>query len=135
MRSRIEVVANGIDTERFTPEGPESDLIDAEGPVVLFVGRFADGKRPWLAIEAFANVLETYPDSELYLCGEGTLYRELNEQVAELGIGESVSFLGQVPYDEMQRCTGAGTFWCCQVVRKESHGPCWRRWRVGRGWW
>ena len=101
VRSRIEVVANGIDTERFTPEGPESDLIDAEGPVVLFVGRFADGKRPWLAIEAFANVLETYPDSELYLCGEGTLYRELNEQVAELGIGESVSFLGQVPYDEM----------------------------------
>lgn len=40
--SRIEVVSNRIDTERFTPEGSESDLIDAEGPVVLFVGRFAE---------------------------------------------------------------------------------------------
>ncbi len=53
--SRIEVVANGIDTERFTPEGPESDLINAEGPVVLFVGRFAEGMRPSLAVEAFAE--------------------------------------------------------------------------------
>lgn len=99
--SRIEVVPNGIDTERFTPKGPESDLIDAEGPVVLFVGRFAEGKRPWLAVEAFAEVLAEYPDVELYLCGDGALREDLEAQVAELEIGESVTFLGHVPYDEM----------------------------------
>ncbi|OSO97476.1 glycosyl transferase family 1 [Halorubrum ezzemoulense DSM 17463] len=106
--SRIEVVANGIDTERFTPEGPESDLIDAEGPVVLFVGRFAEGKRPWLAVEAFAEVLEEYPDAELYLCGDGALREELEAQVAELGISESVTFLGHVPYDEMPKVYRSG---------------------------
>jgi len=97
--SRIEVVPNGIDTERFTPERPESELIDAEGPVVLFVGRFTDGKRPWLAVEAFAEVLGEYPDAELYLCGDGGLREDLKAQVAELGIVESVTFLGYVAYD------------------------------------
>ncbi|MDB2276114.1 glycosyltransferase family 4 protein [Halorubrum ezzemoulense] len=106
--SRIEVVANGIDTERFTPEGPESDLIDAEGPAVLFVGRFAEGKRPWLAVEAFAEVLEEYPDAELYLCGDGALREELEAQVEELGIGESVTFLGHVSYDEMPKVYRSG---------------------------
>jgi len=106
--SRIEVVANGIDTERFTPEGPESALVDTDGPVVLFVGRLADGKRPWLAIEAFEEVLVKYPDAELYLCGDGGLRGELETQVNELGIEESVTFLGHVPYDEMPKVYRSG---------------------------
>ena len=108
VRSRIKVVANGIDTERFTPEGPESEMIDADGPVVLFVGRFTDGKRPWLAVEAFAEVVEEYPDAELYLCGKGGLREDLEAQVSELGIGESVTFLGHVPYDEMPKVYRSG---------------------------
>jgi len=99
--SRIEVIPNGIDTDRFTPDGPESDLIDAEGPVVLFVGRFAEGKRPGLAIEAFTEVLEEYPEAELYMCGEGPLRETVETNTRELGIESSVTFLGQVPYDEM----------------------------------
>ncbi|MFP9193648.1 glycosyltransferase family 4 protein [Natrialbaceae archaeon A-CW1-1] len=99
--SRIEVVANGIDTERFTPEGPESELVDAEGPVVLFVGRLVEGKRPLVALEAFAEVLEVYPDAELYFCGEGSLQDDLETRATELEIEDSVTFLGQVPYDEM----------------------------------
>jgi glycosyltransferase involved in cell wall biosynthesis len=106
--SPIAVVSNGIDTERFTPEGPESELVDADGPVVLFVGRFADGKRPWLAVEAFENVLERVPDAELYLCGDGGLRDELETKVAELGIGDSVTFLGHVPYDEMPKVYRSG---------------------------
>jgi glycosyltransferase involved in cell wall biosynthesis len=108
VNSRIEVVPNGIDTERFTPVGPESELIDAEGPVVLFVGRFAEGKRPWLAVEAFVKVLEEYPDAELYLCGDGALREDLEAQVAELGVGESVTFLGHVPYEEMPKVYRSG---------------------------
>jgi glycosyltransferase involved in cell wall biosynthesis len=106
--SRVEVVSNGIDTERFTPEGPESELIDAEGPVVLFVGRFAEGKRPWLAIEAFVEVLDEYPGAELYLCGDGELRGDLKTQVTELGIEEAVTFLGHVPYEEMPKVYRSG---------------------------
>jgi len=75
---------------------------------VLFVGRFVEGKRPGIAVEAFAEVLEEYPDAELYLCGEGPLQGELESQVAELEIGESVTFLGHVPYDEMPKVYRSG---------------------------
>jgi len=106
--SRIEVVSNGIDTERFSPEGPESELIDTEGPVVLFVGRFVEGKRPWLAVDAFAEVVEECSDAELYLCGDGALREDLESQVAKLGIEETVTFLGHVPYDEMPKVYRSG---------------------------
>lgn len=92
--SRIEVVANGVDTERFTPEGPESDLIEHDGPVILFVGRLVEGKRPRDAIQAVSQL----PDSlsaKLYIVGDGPLQEELERD------GEDVIFLGHVPYDEM----------------------------------
>jgi glycosyltransferase involved in cell wall biosynthesis len=101
VRSRIDVVPNGIDTERFTPDGPESVLVDHEGPVLLFVGRLVDGKRPSDAVRAAARVVERHPDAALYLCGEGPLRDELAALAADLGIADAVTFLGQVPYDEM----------------------------------
>jgi glycosyltransferase involved in cell wall biosynthesis len=101
VRSRIEVVPNGIDTDRFTPDGPESDLLDHDGPVVLFVGRLVEGKRPETAVRALATLRETRPDAALYLCGEGPLEDELLSLAEELGVRESVTFRGQVPYEEM----------------------------------
>lgn len=99
----IEVVANGIDQTRFTPDGPESELVDGDGPVVLFVGRLVEGKRPGDTVEAFAGVRGEYPDAELYLCGDGPLRGELERQVRELGVAESVTFLGHLEYDEMPK--------------------------------
>jgi len=99
----IEVVANGIDQTRFTPDGPKSDLIDADGPVVLFVGRLVEGKRPQDAIEAFAGVREAYPKAGLYLCGDGPHRGDLERRARELGISGAVTFLGHVDYDEMPK--------------------------------
>lgn len=106
--TRIEVVPNGIDTDRFTPDGPGSDQVDADGPVVLFVGRLVEGKRPAIALEAFADVLETYPDAELYLCGDGPLREELHRRAADLGVEDAVEFLGHVSYDEMPNVYRSG---------------------------
>jgi glycosyltransferase involved in cell wall biosynthesis len=99
--SRIDVIPNGIDTERFRPQGPESDLIDHEGPVVLFIGRLVEGKRPSDAVRAMARVVERHPDAALYLCGEGPLRDNLSALAADIGIADAVTFLGQVPYEEM----------------------------------
>ena len=91
--SPIEVVSNGIDTERFTPVGPESDLIEHDGPTVLFVGRLVEGKCPGDAIEAIESLPE---DFVLYLCGDGSLREELEANASERCI-----FLGSLPYEEM----------------------------------
>jgi glycosyltransferase involved in cell wall biosynthesis len=90
--SRIEVVHNGIDTERFQPDGPKSDRIDHEGPVVLFVGRLVKGKRPGDAVASVSKLAETR-NAKLYVAGDGPLRSEL--------AGDHVEFLGQIPYEEM----------------------------------
>jgi glycosyltransferase involved in cell wall biosynthesis len=90
--SRIEVIHNGIDTDRFRPDGPKSDRIDHNGPVVLFVGRLVEGKRPGDAIAAVSQLAEER-NAKLYVAGEGPLRSELD--------GDHVEFLGQLPYEEM----------------------------------
>lgn len=80
---------------------------ESEGPVVLFVGRLAKGKRPWLTVDAFSEVHNEHPDAELYLCGDGPLRGEIYEQVRKLGIGNSVTFLGHVP-NEMPKVYRSG---------------------------
>jgi glycogen(starch) synthase len=97
----IEVVPNGIDTSRFTPEGPTSDRVPRGEPVVLFVGRLVEGKRPGAAITALEQLRETHPDARLVVCGDGPLREELGATVAERGLTKAVTFLGHVPYDEM----------------------------------
>jgi glycosyltransferase involved in cell wall biosynthesis len=99
----IEVVANGIDQTRFTPDGPESELVDSDGPVVLFVGRLVEGKRPGDAVEAIASVRKEHYNTELYLCGDGPLREELETQARELGVDDAVTFLGHAEYDEMPK--------------------------------
>lgn len=97
----LDVIPNGIDTKQFTPEGPPSDLINDEGPVLLSVGRLVRGKRPALALEAFAAFREDTPNATLFLCGDGPLRDRLERNAIELGVAESVTFLGEVPYGEM----------------------------------
>jgi glycosyltransferase involved in cell wall biosynthesis len=69
-------------------------LIDHDGPVVLFVGRLVDGKRPGDAVQAVSRLSDRI-DVKLYVVGDGPLREELEAEA------ENVAFLGHVPYDEM----------------------------------
>jgi glycosyltransferase involved in cell wall biosynthesis len=102
VNSDIAVVPNGIDTSRFTPDGSESDLIDHDGLVILFVGRLVEGKCPQDAIEAVAEI-PTELDAKLYVVGDGPM----REELGALG-RNAVKFLGHVPYDEMPAVYRAG---------------------------
>jgi glycogen(starch) synthase len=94
--SPVAVVPNGVDTSRFTPEGPRSDLLDRGDPAVLFVGRLVEGKRARDAIAAVERLRETHPDAQLYLCGDGPRRATLAASA-----GDGVTFLGERPYAEM----------------------------------
>jgi glycosyltransferase involved in cell wall biosynthesis len=101
IKTDITVIANGIDTTRFTPIGTVSNHIVRDTPVVLFVGRFTEGKRPADAIKAIARVRSDYPNVRLYLAGDGERRGNLERLATERGIDEAVTFLGHVDYDEM----------------------------------
>jgi glycosyltransferase involved in cell wall biosynthesis len=76
-------------------------LINHDGPVVLFVGRLVDGKRPQDAIEAIIGLPDEL-NAKLFVVGDGPLREDLG------ACDETVEFLGQVPYDEMPTVYRAG---------------------------
>jgi glycosyltransferase involved in cell wall biosynthesis len=63
-------------------------------PVLLCVARLMPEKGIDIAIEAFARVHERFPEARLVIAGGGHGKERLVEQVAELGLGGSVEFLG-----------------------------------------
>lgn len=70
-------------------------------PIIFTSGRLVSGKRLETLISALPQVLEHYPDSALYIAGTGqhqadSVEDALRAQVAELGLGERVKFLGLV---------------------------------------
>ncbi|KZX49224.1 glycosyltransferase family 4 protein [Haloarcula hispanica] len=99
--SHIEVVPNGVDTDRFTPNGEVSDMINHDGPVVLFVGRLVEGKQPEIAADAVSRLPENL-NVKLYVIGDGPLRSKMETNYS------AVEFLGQVPYEKMPAMYRAG---------------------------
>jgi glycosyltransferase involved in cell wall biosynthesis len=101
LEPRIHVTGHGIDTQRYTPDALR--LADARS--MLAVGRLSPSKRYDTLIEAAAR-LQT-PNWRLRIAGP-PLYasdREyavrLHSQAAGLRIDHALTFLGNVPYEQM----------------------------------
>lgn len=98
----VSVVPNGIDTTRFTPDGAAATVgVDPNAPLVLFVGRLVEGKRPNDALTAFARVREQRRDVRFAVAGTGPMAGALERQAERLGVSDAVSFLGHVDYARM----------------------------------
>ena len=80
-QQQIDVIPNGVDSDRFTPVGETIDL-GLPSPVVLCVASLKrdSHKRVELAIEAVAGV----PEASLLLCGDGIdrdYYQQLGDRL------------------------------------------------------
>jgi len=82
------VIPNGVRLDRFVlPRSPVRGRI-------LMIGRLAPPKRPDLALRALAAVRTRVPEAELHVVGDGPLRGSAERLAGELGLGESVRFLG-----------------------------------------
>jgi phenylacetate-CoA ligase len=101
-RELIEVTG-GVDSELFRPVEPDRELAgDYPGrPILLYVGRFVPLKNLPMLISAFAKVHAKQPDVVLATVGEGALGGQIREQVARLGLTDSVAFLGHQPQSRL----------------------------------
>ena len=63
---------------------------------IVTAGRLMPQKNQKMMIRAFAEVLDTHPDYELVIYGDGPSEGELKELVKQLGITENVSLPGNV---------------------------------------
>jgi glycosyltransferase involved in cell wall biosynthesis len=105
--SRLHVMRNGVDLDRFRPLGPEEmrrELGIAGAPVLLTVGNLHEYKGQRLALEALASLRRgRHPQAQLLIIGEGPDEQYLRGLARSLDVAEAVRWVGTVPNAELCR--------------------------------
>ncbi|MFH1032927.1 MAG: glycosyltransferase family 4 protein [Pseudomonadota bacterium] len=107
---RIRVIPNYVDTDLFTPHGPEQRRSD----LVLYVGRLHQEKNLEPLLLAMRGL-----DAELHLVGEGPQRPALEALVIEHGL--PVRFLGRVANPDLPALMRQATV--CVLPSKGEHHP------------
>lgn len=101
-KEQIHVTYNATDTDALLKEKESvqaaAPILPPSGRRLLHIGRLVKWKRVDLLIDAFHQVLPSFPDAELVIVGDGPELENLKQQAAELGLSSSIRFAGAV-YD------------------------------------
>jgi len=101
---RIEVIPNGVDSERFAPgEGGEK----SETLRLLTVGRLSATKRVEMLIDAVEILRRENVEVHLSVAGSGSLEEGLKERIAGKGLGDFIEMMGRLEAEEMAGVYGA----------------------------
>ena len=99
---RVHVIPMGTDLRgRFVPPRERR-----KGERILFVGRLVEKKGVEYLIRAFPLIHEKYPGARLCIVGDGPERGVLEGMCAELGLEDSVRFLGAVKHDSLPKLYG-----------------------------
>jgi glycosyltransferase involved in cell wall biosynthesis len=115
-RHGVRVIPNGADPARFADVDRASARqvlgLPDDRPIALFVGHLTDLKGISDLVDAVGiTAADAGVRPLLAIVGDGPLRPALEERVAELGLGDSVRFVGKVPHDDVGTWMGA-----CDVV-------------------
>lgn len=129
---RIRVIHNAVDRATFLPSDKSTARrglgLPEEVPIVVSVGHLVIRKRHHVLIEAFAELVRTSPDATLLIIGGRSFETDypgtLENLVLELGLQESVKFLGNIPAKDVARYYHAADIFalgtqregCCNAV-------------------
>lgn len=102
-RSKLLVMRNGVDLERFIPvermRARQYLSLPLEKRILLSVGLLIERKGHHISIEAMKSLPV---DTELVIAGSGPERKELEQLAVRLGVAKQVKFVGQVPNDELK---------------------------------
>jgi glycosyltransferase involved in cell wall biosynthesis len=99
--SRVSVVPECIDLERWQADFARAPRRTRRGPVVLSVARFYPRKRMGDLVRAAAILRAERPDVQVRVVGRGPEWEAVQRLHAELGLGESVVLLGDVSGEQL----------------------------------
>ena len=101
----VAAISNGVDLHRFfsyeSPSGIRADLGLPELPIVLYVGRIDQDKSLDTLLEAIPLVLQNQA-AHFVFCGGGNLLGRLRKKILQAGLGEQVTFLGQLDHQNQE---------------------------------
>ena len=124
---RLARIRGAVDIERFHPGRPVADARRELGwpldqPILLTVRRL----EPRMGIEnlllALAELAASEPDLHLYIVGQGSLRAPLEKQVADLQLGQRVSFTGPVADEVLPLCYQAADAFVLPTQQLEGFG-------------
>lgn len=95
----VEIVHNGIDTERFKYNASKRNMIRKQlgleySFTLVHTGRFIEQKNQLLILDIFKELKSIHSDAKLLLLGKGELLEKTKEKARRLGIDNDVLFLG-----------------------------------------
>lgn len=113
-KGKIKVIHNAIDLTKFDYSDETRMKVRNEmgwnGKFVIgHAGRFTEQKNHRFMVEIFKYIHKICPNSVLVFAGEGHLMEEVKKQVDDLGLKESVQFLG-VRFDMNELMQGMDVF-------------------------
>ena len=94
IKDKSSCINYGLITENIEPRP-----LSADPPRVLCIGRLIKNKGFDVALDAFAQVRDSFPNAKLTIAGEGPERPALERQAGALGLGQSVAFTGWVKPD------------------------------------
>lgn len=100
--SAVEVIPNGIDTSQFKPHKKKKSF-----HVILIVSRLISRKCIDYLLRAMPSIISRFPNTKLIIAGEGNDEDNLKQLANELGLSESINFMGYVKHDDLPSLYGA----------------------------
>ncbi|NGZ05579.1 MAG: glycosyltransferase family 4 protein [Magnetococcales bacterium] len=99
--TRITVLRNGVDLERFVPLDREAERqrLGWQRPTLLSVGHLIERK----GHDRIVRALPLLPDVGLAIIGAGPMEESLRQLTWDLGVAERVTFVGQVAQESLPR--------------------------------
>lgn len=113
--SKVEIVGNGVDFERFSPvdraRARERLGIPADAKVLIGVGNLVPSKGFQRVIPLLRRLRERHPGLVYLVVGggasQGDLRASLEAQARECGVADAVRFCGRQPHSELRWFYGA----------------------------
>ncbi len=96
---KIHRIAVGVDVEKWGFKVPRASVSDK--PVLISVGRLVEVKGFAYAIAAMQRVKEVFPELRYDVVGDGPLREQLEQQVRDLKLQDSIRFCGLKSQDEL----------------------------------
>jgi len=95
-----------IDTQDNETLSKGGEKIETNGYNIVTMGRLSPEKRQDNLIRAFSELNKKYPETKLYLLGDGPLKKKLIRLVRDLGLTNSVFLLGHQdnPFELLKQC-------------------------------
>jgi glycosyltransferase involved in cell wall biosynthesis len=122
------VIPYGVNPRQFRPDPAARASVRAElglaedAPLVVGLGRLVAKKGFGVLLEAWPAVLRACPAATLAIAGYGDLREPLERQAAELGLGASVRFPGQLERERAAAYVAAADVFALPIVREGVDG-------------